>query len=201
MRPEYARRLAELLTKAHKSGKLKETAQLMKSLFEEKQRETKYIRNLNTTVYVSNKFRQGAGGEDRPKLKLTISLTPGKTLELYRLVSDESESDKFAANIKVEIERLLADFDKNIDSLKTKYGLKVDDQTEEPTTTTKIPTPDEDPVVKSADSSAQNNTSKSNTPPQKKTVPAAPSKPVQNKPVQNKPTQPVKQNPVKKDKI
>lgn len=195
MKPEYTRRLAELLTKAHKSGKLKETAQLMKSLFEEKQRETKYIRNLNTTVYVSNKFRQGAGGEDRPKLKLTISLTPGKTLELYRLVSDESESDKFAANIKVEIERLLADFDKNIDSLKTKYGLKVDDQTEEPTTT-KIPTPDEDPVVKSADSSTQNNTPKPNTPPQKKAVPTAPSKPVQ-----SKPTQPTKQVPVKKDNI
>lgn len=141
----------ELLSQAHRDGVLTETATRLKRIVEEKQRDTKFIRNLNTTVYVSSKYRQGAGGEDRPKLKMSISLTPGKALEVYRLVSDQSESDKFAANIKIEIERLLADFDKKLDALKTKYGLKIDDQTENPVVN-KVPSPDENPISK--DSSA-----------------------------------------------
>lgn len=125
------RKIVQFLLQEQKKGRLDEAATALKiALREEKQRDTKFIRNLNTTVYISNKFRKGSGGEDRPKMKLSISLTPGKTLELERVVMDETEANKFATNIKVECERMFAEFDKKIDELKTKYGLKV--QEEEP---------------------------------------------------------------------
>lgn len=112
------------------------------NLTEEKERDQKLIRNLNASIFITSKFRKGSGGSDTPSLQMSISLTPGKAIELKRAAADDVESEKLATAIKFELERLFRAFDKKYDDIIKKYSLSaVTDDVPEPEPA-EVPKPD-----------------------------------------------------------